>query len=216
VLDPDGEVEAETGTLLGRAGIARYCVTAEHGDRFAPGSRSQAVWYTCARLLRLESWLRVYDAPIVVLDVDAAIQAPLSRLVEATGAADVGLFLRRPRRAPWLDVLAGTLVARPTAPALGYLRLVGNYADHFLRLDDPQWHLDQCALYCTLRMLEVHGRAPAVRTITDEVDEVIFHVGHSYDERMADVRYAQFVPSRQPTIAAGPTWSPRHDRKPPG
>jgi tetratricopeptide (TPR) repeat protein len=200
VLDPDAPIEA-AATLLRQAGVERYCVTVERGDRHAAGSHARAVWYTCARLLHLEKWLRAYAAPIVMLDVDVAIQAPLTRLIEATGAADLGLFLRRPRRAPWLDVVANTLVARPTAAALDYARLAGNYADYFLRRDDPRWHLDQCALYCTLRMLQARGSPLVAREITDAVFDTVYHVGHGHDERMADPRYARFVPSGQGTSA---------------
>ena len=193
VLDPEPSIEAVAGDLLRPAGIERYCVSVERGDRHAAGSHAQAVWYTCARLTHLETWLRVYDAPIVMLDIDAAIQGPLTRLVEATDTADLGLYLRRPRRAPWLDVVANTLVARPTSAALDYARLAGNYADYFLRRDDPQWHLDQCALYCTLRMMETRGSPLVARGITDAVHDTVYHVGHSHDERMADARYARFA-----------------------
>jgi tetratricopeptide (TPR) repeat protein len=191
LLDCGDSVAPETASLLKQAGVASYCVTTERGDRYADSIKR--VWYTCARLIHFERWLRTYGVPMVALDIDATVQAPLANLVAAVNEADVGLYMRQPRRAPWLDVLAHTLVARPNSATLNYLHLVANYARHFLESGNAEWHLDQCALYCTLRMLEAHGRAPAVRWIMELAGSTVFHVGHSHDYRMADPRYAHFV-----------------------
>ncbi len=193
VLDPDEHISDEVQAVLGSAGVQRYCVTAERDLQFTAGSAEKRIWFTCSRFRHLEAWLQAYGVPIVVLDIDAALQAPVATLVAAAGAADLGLFLRRPRRAPWLDLVANTLVARPTAAAQHYLRLVRNYIDHFLVQDQPRWHLDQCALYCTLRMLEGQGDAPAVTWITDAAQANVYHVGNQHDDRMADPRYARFA-----------------------
>ncbi|HEY5290777.1 MAG TPA: tetratricopeptide repeat protein [Burkholderiales bacterium] len=193
VLDPDEHILAEAQILLRRAGILHCCVTTERDARFGAGSAEKRTWFTCARFRHLEAWLEAYGVPIVMLDIDAALQAPVATLIAAAGSADMGLFLRRPRRAPWLDLLAGTFVARPTPAAREYLRLVRNYIDYFLEQDTPRWHLDQCALYCTLRMLEAHGSAPAVVSITDAVQANVYHVGNNHDARMADPRYARFT-----------------------
>ncbi|MSQ73223.1 MAG: tetratricopeptide repeat protein [Betaproteobacteria bacterium] len=193
VLDADAGIGPEARLLLQEAGVAHYCVTGEHDHRFAIGSRARSVWFTCARFLHLAAWLRAYAVPIVVLDIDAALQESVARLIDSTADSDLGLTLRRPKRAPWLDIIANTLVARPTEPAQAYLRLLANYLNHFLDEGDPQWHLDQCALYCTLRMLEAEGRAPGVRWISDATHATVYHVGHSHDDRMADPRYGRFA-----------------------
>lgn len=197
VLDPDERILAEAQILLERAGILHCCVSSERDARFAAGSAQKRIWFTCARFRHLGAWLQAYGVPIVVLDIDAALQAPVADLVAAAGGADLGLFLRRPRRAPWLDLVANTLVARPTVAAQEYLRLVRNYIDYFLGRGQPRWHLDQCALYCTLRMLEAQAGAPAVAWITDAIQASVYHVGNQHDQRMADARYARFAAERR-------------------
>jgi len=196
VLDPDEHVLEEAQILLRHAGILRCCVTSERDTRFAAGSAEKRTWFTCARFRHLEAWLEDYGLPIVMLDIDAALLAPVATLIAGASDADLGLFLRRPRRAPWLDLVANTLVAQSTAAARHYLRLVRNYIDYFLERDKAGWHLDQCALYCTLRMLESHGGAPRVGWITDAVRANVFHVGNNHDTRMADPRYARFAAER--------------------
>ena len=196
LLDPDESAVEEAEVLLRRAGITQCCVSAERDACFASASAEKRIWFTCARFRHLEAWLETYDVPIVLLDIDSALQAPVATLVAAAGSVDLGLFLRRPRRAPWLDLVANTLVARPTAAARHYLHLVRNYIDYFLGRDQPRWHLDQCALYCTLRMLEAHDNAPAVAWITDAAQANIYHVGNQHDSRMADSRYARFAAQR--------------------
>ena len=129
---------------------------------------------------------------MVVLDADLAIQMPLTKIIETIGEADIGLFYRRPSRAPWLDISANVLVVRSTEATHNYLRLVRNYINFFMEHDDPQWHLDQTALYCTLRMMQKQGIAPNVSSISGVLNEGVFLLGHKYDERMSDPCYARF------------------------
>jgi tetratricopeptide (TPR) repeat protein len=192
IMDPDETIMTEAHSMLTRAGIKGYRVSTEHVTRFAPGTLARAVWYTCARFSHLDAYLRYYRTPMVVLDIDAAIQMPLTKVVEAVNTADLGLFFRQPRRAPWVDIRAAVLVARPTEATHRFLRLLRNYINYFIELGSPKWHLDQCALYCTLRMVEGQSGAPTVRSISDIAEETVFQVGHSYDSRMADPRYARF------------------------
>ncbi len=193
LLDPGETAVQEARTVMARAGIEEFRISTGDTLRFPPGSRGRAVWYTCARFALLESCLRAYKSPVIVLDVDAAIQRPLASLVNALNSAELGLFFRQPRRAPWLDIRACVLVARPAQATLRFARLLRNYIDHFMQLGAPEWHLDQCALYCTLRMLETRGGAPAVQSISEAADSSLYQIGHSYDARMADPRYARFT-----------------------
>lgn len=193
LLDPDNGIVAEVEALFLQIGLSSYRITVEHDTRFAAGSRGKHVWFTCARFIHLEAWLRAYAIPIVLLDVDMALQAPPMKLVETVGErADLGLYNISAPRAPWLDIGAGVVVARPTAQASSYARLVRKYIEHFLSSGRPKWHLDQVALYCTYRMLEACGGAPCVCFFKETADAAVYHVGHQYDERMADGRYGQF------------------------
>src|SRR5688572_31340386 len=45
------------------------------------------------------------------------------------------------------------------------------------------------SLYCTLRMLQMHGTPPDVRSIREIGEQATFQVGHSYDTRMNDPRF---------------------------
>ena len=193
LVDPEAAAVQEAQTVVERAGIKRYRISTEHTSRFPPDSRARTVWYTCARFSLLEWCLRAYEAPTIVLDIDAAIQRPLSTLLDALDTAELGVFHRRPRRAPWLDIRACVLVAKPTRTTSRFARVLRNYIEYFMNLGAPEWHLDQCALYCTLRMLDSQGGAPAVHSISEAANKTVFQVGHSYDGRMADSRYAQFT-----------------------
>jgi hypothetical protein len=128
-----------------------------------------------------------------MLDIDVALQQSPLKLLEAVGEhAEVGFFNPAAPRAPWLDIAASVFVARPTAPAMSYARSVRNYICHFLSAGTPHWQLDQMALYCTYRMLEMSGRGPRVCFFKEAAQATVFHVGHSYDELMEDERYARF------------------------
>ena len=190
LLDPSSDTEAQAVDLLRARSVRSYRISAEEDRRFEAGSLEKVTWYTCARLAHLEGWVRDYGRTVVALDIDKAFQGPVQRVVDATGEAVLGLLLREPPLAPWLDVVANTLVVRPAPDALRYLRLAAAYVESVFEAGQGVWHLDQCALYCTLRLLQLHDRMPAFASVEKASRETFFHVGHSHDERLSDPDYA--------------------------
>lgn len=150
-------------------------------------------YYACARFLQLPSFLARYRKPILSLDVDAVVEAPLERLLEDVRNRDLGLVLREPIDSPWLDIVANIVAASPTPAALEYLRKVRNYIFHFLDRRQMPWCLDQISLYCVLRMMGRFETAPEVAWLPREAQAVTWHIGQAYDYKLNDPRFKRYL-----------------------
>jgi tetratricopeptide (TPR) repeat protein len=178
-MDASAETLAGISDLLKRLGITKTALTVEKAPAFYEQTKRQQVWYTCRRFYHLGRWLRQYQLPIAVLDIDLIVQRSLDPIFQQAAEADLGLQLRKPRNAPWLDLLATCVVANPTAAAERYFRLVGAYFDWFEQQRIVKWHLDQSALYCVLRMMQMFETAPVIAALEDAVGGVVRHAGRT-------------------------------------
>ena len=178
-LDPAADTIDYIFALMRDAEVAKGAVSVDRAPQFLANTRRREVWYTCRRFYHLSAWLRQYQIPIVVVDVDMVVQSRLEPLIGHVAQADVGLHFRKPRDAPWLDISAGCVVANPTTAAQEYFRLVSAYLGWFERERSLKWHLDQSALYCVLRMMQEYATPPSVVSI-EHLDGGIFrHAGRA-------------------------------------
>lgn len=177
VMQPEPATLRDLEKRLAGAGIGRYAISAGDNERADPAATT--VWFTCERFYHLSAWLDRYACPIAVADIDMSVEQPLSRLAERVAHADLALERRRPRSDPWLEVSAGAVVARPSEPARRYFRLVRGYLHDYRARNALRWHLDQSALYCTLRMMETYATGPKISWLKN-FDGVLRHVGRDH------------------------------------
>jgi len=193
LYDPRPELLVEVKDLFARAGIGRYVVSGGHVEVNDGTDYTRRVIYSCGRFLYLPAWMEQYRAPVLALDIDAVLENGARQLVEFAAGHDAGLTSREPPDSPWLDILAGVLVANPTPAGLSYFRLVRNYISHYLRAGEAHWHMDQIALYCSLRMLRRFADPPGIAWFSGEALHAgIWHLGHAYDYKLADERLARY------------------------
>lgn len=102
------------------------------------------IFFQCLRYFQLPALLRKYRAPIVVLDIDSLVRAP----IPVTADGDVGLFLR-PNKKNWTteeqrlgwQVLGAMVYAGPAS--VDFFDKVVDYIDRHERRP----YIDQRALY---------------------------------------------------------------------
>jgi tetratricopeptide (TPR) repeat protein len=217
VADPDAQFEKLVQAIGAEIALPALRVTTERspfGD--ASPTAARHCYYSCIRLFGLPELVRSYRRPVVCVDIDSILEASLDPLVDASASADVGLARRIPQHAPWTNILAGWIVAQPTPSAVAYLEQVQRYVLHFMQRGRARWHLDQAACYCVLAMLRACAGAPPagmlarvrgiltgkepplappnVCWLAATLQERLWHMGHSYDERLEDDRFRRFSP----------------------
>ncbi len=127
----------------------------EHGGavnlRLTSENRSfgEAVYYACARFLRLPELLAAYRAPLIVVDIDATFTPPMLSLPESVTVGDVALFYSD-TPFPWLQRMAELVLVRDSEEGKAFARLTASYLDR--KLEGPRdWTLDQAAIHSVLR-----------------------------------------------------------------
>lgn len=193
VIGPDQPFEDGLPALLNNSGLPNMVVSTELIPDYLSGEKDRGTYFACARFLHLSHWLQHYGLPVLAIDADAVVEGPLHDLVTASKEHDVGLYFRHPRRAPWLDICAGAVVANPTADAIDYFAQVAAYIGHHLRHGGAYWHLDQIGLYCTLTMRRRFGGALRVADIKDAADRLLWQIGQSYDHKLLEERYTRHL-----------------------
>ena len=193
VIGPDPEFEDGLPALINNSSLQNIVVSTEAIPDYAAAAKDSRTYFACARFLHLSHWLQHYGLPVLAIDADAVVEGPLRDLVTASKQHDVGLYFRHPRRAPWLDICAGAVVANPTADAIDYFAQVAAYIGHHLRHGGAYWHLDQIGLYCTLTMRRRFGGALRVADIKDAADRLLWQIGQSYDHKMLEERYTRHL-----------------------
>ncbi len=135
---------------------------------------NQPYYFATGRFLRLHEWLQLFDAPIIVTDIDSLWDPTLSRLPSDfigvhLSDADVALNLRAsvhlrgmtgfpvpgvyyPSADPWTAVLAGVMAFGATAGARKFSKILAKLASHELsiaaaRSRGANWGIDQNILF---------------------------------------------------------------------
>ncbi len=112
-------------------------------------SQGEAVYYACARFLRLPELLAAYRSLLIVVDIDATFTPSMLSLPESVTAADVALFYSD-SPFPWLQRMAGLVLVRNSEEGQAFARLTASYLAR--KLDGPRdWTLDQAAIHSVLR-----------------------------------------------------------------
>lgn len=196
LYDAEGGLLDEVRRNLARAGIKRYVVSSGRVALAGGTDYTRRVVYSCGRFLYLPAWMERHRKPILAFDIDAVLEGGVERFVHFAAEHDAGLLGRDPADSPWLDIVAYVMVANPTPKSLDYFKLTRNYIWHFLRAGHAYWHIDQIALYCSLRMMQRFAAPPRIAWFSRELlQTAVWHLGHSYDRRLADGRLARYRPA---------------------
>jgi hypothetical protein len=154
VVNPTGTTAAAMARLRAEQPALAFRFSIER-----TAARGDAVYYACARFLRLGSILDRYRTSVTVSDIDGLFGPAIERLPAATRDVDLAFF-HIDTVFPWLRCHAA-LIQIGDSPGG---RLAATLLDRFLRrkLAEPRnWTLDQAALFCVVRALARHH--PEVR-----------------------------------------------------
>jgi tetratricopeptide (TPR) repeat protein len=189
VYDPDASAVAELDGVAAAAGLRAYTVSIEASPYASAGEWQRKAYYAAARIAHLPFWLQRFDAPVVALDVDLIVEAPLAGLLARNPRADLRLNRRDPPIAPWLDAVANVIVAYPTPAAALFFTCAGIFALERIARDPEPWLMDQMSLFCVFRMFERYGSALKVEWIANAHDLGMWHLGHPREYLLSDPRF---------------------------
>jgi FkbM family methyltransferase len=187
VVDPDRWVPEEIDALMANTPALDIVWAA---STMAGGSQNDAArtWYACARFLTLPVLLRRHALPVLVLDLDVLVTAPLGESLGRHEDADVVLVRNRPESPPWMRFVPSPLLVRPTPAGIAFADLVARYMAHFLGRGIAPWGLDRIGLAAA--HLDAQTRAPQSRIAIDSAQD--WPLGPSLDHDPAAVASPAF------------------------
>lgn len=200
LVNPDPGFEQQLADWLNLIKIDNFRLTTEQIHFGNLPLLMQQTYYSCVRFLHLPQWLNEYQKPIVCTDIDAIIEKPLTPLIAAVNNHDVGLYFYERHKLPWQYIPAGFVVAHPTPGATRFFNLVKNYILHFTHQAEMNWHLDQIAIFCVLKLLERFDKPPSIKTINEAVAGLLWQIGNLHDEKLQDERFTRYSLKNAKTV----------------
>ena len=157
-------------------------------------TRGQRItYYEATRFVRFAEVVEQAPCPMVSIDADSLVRAPLTRVLDATTGADVGLVLRGELGDSGLNVLAAAALARPTAAARLYFGEVARrIARHLVSKPEAKF-VDQRCMWFAYRKLRKRVRFAQIPTgFSDASMTDGSPIWHAKGERSEhDARYRQ-------------------------
>lgn len=114
-------------------------------------------YYAAGRFMRAHQWRRRLGRPLIVLDVDASVNADLRSLAAEMAGYDVGLLIDPRGRGPSRDITVCFNYYNDTPAGAEYLSRTAAYIGWFLAQPDAYWLLDQTAHYAVCWRMERLG-----------------------------------------------------------
>lgn len=153
VVNPSAESLADLAAWRRDKRLAFGC-SVERTDFSGWPDPKRFSYYAAARFIRAFQWYRRLGRPLIVLDVDATVNADLRTLAGEMTGCDVGLLIDPRGRGPSRDVTVCFNYYNDTAGGAAYLSQTASYIGWFLAQPDVYWLLDQSAHYAVMwRML---------------------------------------------------------------
>jgi hypothetical protein len=141
--------------------------------------RQQITYYESARFIRFAQVHERAELPMVSIDADGIVRAPLTRVLDEAGDVDAGLVLRSERADSAVNVLAATVLAHPTAGARLFLREVARRIARQLVSIPNAGFVDQRCLWFAHRKLRKRVRFAAIHErFSDQrmaADAIVWH-----------------------------------------
>lgn len=114
-------------------------------------------YYAAGRFIRAYQWYRRLGRPLIVLDVDATVNADLRSLAAEMAGYDVGLLIDPRGRGPSRDITVCFNYYNDTPAGAAYLSRAAAYIGWFLAQPAVYWLLDQTAHYAVCWRMERLG-----------------------------------------------------------
>ncbi|CAK0749701.1 hypothetical protein CCP3SC1_180023 [Gammaproteobacteria bacterium] len=121
--------------------------------------------YACSRFFVLPEILKVYDKPVIILDVDQDVVSPTHQFIEEFSkkfhhdvAVKFDTNLLGPGRDCWIDMTAFA----NTMTGNMFARMMKNYILYFIEDDYAFWMLDQVAFLAVQLQMKSIGYAPNI------------------------------------------------------
>ncbi len=128
-------------------------------------------YYHAVRFIRFYQHLRVYRAPLWLMDVDAVVNRDLTDLFGELDGHDAAMRIRPARLEPWNQFNACVVGASTTPASMTYFKLVAAYLAHYFQQNNLQWGIDQLAMYGVFADMQDHHEAPSLALLGErEVD----------------------------------------------
>jgi len=124
LYDPGEREFEDLESLRMRLPALRLTYTWENPDLSGFDRFQRATYYGSVRFLRFYAALRHSRRPMLSLDIDSVVRAPLAPMFREAGNADLGLFLRPHIMDPGRKLLAGAVYGAPTPAGLAFFETV--------------------------------------------------------------------------------------------
>jgi hypothetical protein len=146
--------------------------------------RQRITYYESARFIRFAQLVESAAVPMLAIDADGIVRAPLTRLLEEAGDVDAGLVLRSERADSAVNVLAAAVLAHPTPGARLFFREVAQRIARQLVSIPNEGFVDQRCLWFAHRKLRKRVRFAAIPTsFSDDSMTESSSVWHAKGER---------------------------------
>jgi hypothetical protein len=121
------------------------------------------------------------------MDFDTVIRKSIKPLLGECSDVDAGLRMLN-NVLPWEEITAGFSIFNPTPKSKAFLDTVGGFLLSTLRLDVPQWWVDQNALECAARFTKKEGFVG--KNIKRMLDSYVVIPTGSHDSKIAQLKAA--------------------------
>ncbi len=164
VVNPTDDVRARLAALARELERTRLSVSYETVDLSGSSAELQRTYFACARFLRLPELLRQTNVPVLVLDADSLVVAPID--LDFTNKLDAEVCLRRrdlgtdvPEH---VAVATGSVWVRPTEPAIAFFDALRQSITEAFAGGTAGWFVDQ-AMFA--RLMHARGEQVKIRNI---------------------------------------------------
>ena len=153
LVDPDEATAVQLRTIAATDPAFSFAIQSTAPAAHLIGDpKARKAYYSCARFIALESQLRAFGQPMLLVDVDIRFRrslAPYFREVAGAGPRAT----RHVRLTPWFDFGAGFCFVEPDRDGFAFARGMRRYILDRIQAGQAHWHLDQIAMYFVDRTL---------------------------------------------------------------
>ena len=161
VYHPGEQDHALLDSMAARLRIP-FSATWEESRIAGSSRRQQLTYYESARFIRFAQLVENAAVPMLSIDADGIVRAPLTRVLDEAGDVDAGLVLRTERADSALNVLAAAVLALPTPGARLFFREVAQRIARQLVSIPNEGFVDQRCLWFAHRKLRKRVRFAAI------------------------------------------------------
>jgi hypothetical protein len=148
VCDPKAEPATQLDSARSRHPALR--ITASWSDG---GDLTRPAYFACARYMIAPHLLRGTKAPVLIVDIDAALKRDPGQYMPLLADIDIGLAITRGAN-HWNTVKAGFHWLAPSEAGTRFATGVANYLEAALSAGECCWTVDQTALWAAYHNIE--------------------------------------------------------------